>query len=171
MPKIKVLENISDWDIPTSETKRGDRIQQINSQQLPIEDWSFDGYLWRSSPKQTQFNFINITDTTKIILPVDSSQNLLIDKLTFNYYVDGKNELNKFWRFNLYKVSDSLAFSLLATEDSLSNYYDNKELQINQQDLIDFSHTIYYLFQPETVGKTGTLSVSGKLTYQIIQGN
>lgn len=152
------------------EPKIGDRFSQIDATGQVIEDWIFDGSIWISTSKKSEFNFIDLSSTKTIILSIDKDHDLLVDSLKIDYSIAElariPNINSNYWSLNLYRTNTALGKTLINSTGRLTDNYGSLTIPINLQDRINLNQTLFYQLEAEETGKQGNLSISGKLNYR-----
>lgn len=163
--------DLSDGSPIPEELRRGKISSVVNEATNLISDYVWNGNYWLSDRKKTCFNVLEITKNSNLILPVDKSSNLFVHNLFCTYSIDGNWASNKYWEFNLFRISSSYGWAYLGQVDTQENWYGELNLGVNLHDDLATNGTIYYLLQVKKKGGAGNLSLAGHLDYSWAKNN
>lgn len=136
---------------------------------MPIgSNWIWTGNNWLGNQESFLFNFTKLNASCNVIIPIKKNQDILVDKLIIDYAINGANTNTRYWSFSLFRVSNAYAWTWLKSEDSKSNWFAEKEISVNQQDILSLNNTIYYLLQITRNSNPGNLDISGQFIYRQI---
>ena len=134
-----------------------------------VATWYRSGVYWTRAKKSAPVFHERLTGDRAFLLPIDLSNDLLLQDLSVSYWVNGKNDNRNYWEFQLYRVNSSFNWIDLGKVDSKSNTFNRLILNVNLQDKVLENQTIGYLLLVNKYKSPGALAFSGLLNYQEIR--
>lgn len=135
---------------------------EVNS----FENYYWNGNYWLSDKRQTQFNIPEITKNINIILPIDRTKNILVQKLYIIFNIANWTT-TKYWDIGLYRVYETNTTAYLGKIETKYNYTGEANLAVNLHDNITTNKTLYYQLQLAKVGGVGNMAIAGHLEYSL----
>lgn len=116
--------------------------------------------------RNSSFNVNNLSASTEILIPIDTGVNLFVENLILNYRVNGNNDANRHWTYNLFKITNTFGWIFLTGGNTQANFFGSLNISLNIQDLAS-NNIAFYLLQLQRVGNAGQLNLSGRLNYRV----
>lgn len=145
----------------------GDCWQEIDSNGFFREAWFWNGIYWVSDRQKVFIQNALLERDQDLILQVDLDCQLhYVENIVIDYLISGANGGNKYWIFNLFRVSQSYGWTWLGTVDSLSNWTGTLSINLNQYDNLSLSQVRFYYLRCDRQGNAGDLNLGATLNYR-----
>lgn len=157
--------------IPSNPTN-GLLLTELDVNNLPGEEWFWDGNYWRSFNIYKAFCLENPTTTLDMPLSIELDEDLFLLDLTVNFRPTGTNDINRHWKLHIFRIDTNNVWTWLGmatTSQFISNVYNSASLVLNQHLDVSATNTKGFLCQAERVSNAGRIFFSAVLNYQKVK--
>lgn len=136
------------------------------------KQWLWNGDYWLSQLSYTGRVSNDVTATMAIPLGLDLERNIFLKNLELTYIVAGTNQVNKYWKLHLFRISSIETWTCLASvETSLKfgNIFYREAINLNLA--IDVANVKCLVIQAEKISTPGAFRFNAVLNYKQINSN